>query len=171
MRPRTRCSCYGSSVVAACALTVHSNRSRFAARLNSGISCLGGILSISIYYTAKRKVPLTSSEVASVIFVASRHSVDEQIEQLLATGCGINWESFDFCINSEPIGLFKKGTVFSGSTKLPDNREDATWVGVQHWCKCLSEIRLAIPECDWHVAVEDHELPWDPVAQAFDPSQ
>jgi hypothetical protein len=128
-------------------------------------------LAISIYYTAKRKEPLTSSEVASVSSVASRHSVDEQIEQLLATGVGFNWESFNFTINSEPSGLFKKGTVFSGSTKLPDNREDATWVGVQHWCKCLSEIRVAIPGCDWYVAVEHHELQWDAVAKAFDPSQ
>jgi hypothetical protein len=128
-------------------------------------------LTISIYYTAKRKAPLTLNEVTSVNSVASRHSVDEQIEQLLATGAGINWESFDFTVNSKPSGFFKKGIVFSGSTKLPDNREDATWVGVQHWCKCLSEIRVAIPGCDWHVAVEDHELQWDEVAKMFDPSK
>lgn len=128
-------------------------------------------MTISIYYTAKRKAPLTLSEVTSVNSVASRHSVDEQIEQLLATGAGMNWESFSFTVNSEQSGFFKKGIVFSGSTKLSDNREDATWVGVQHWCKCLSEIRVVIPGCDWHVAVEDHELQWDEVAKTFDSSK
>ncbi len=126
-------------------------------------------MAISIYYIARRKAPLTSSEVTAITTIVSDHSVDGQIEHLIATGVGLNWESFDFAINSEPGGLFKKGTVFSGSTKLPDNREDATWIGVQHWCKCLSEVRAVLPGCDWRVTVEDHELQWDATANAYDP--
>lgn len=123
-------------------------------------------MAISIYYTARRRAALNSAEESAVTTIVSRYSVDEKIEQLLASGAGLNWESFDFTLNSELGGLFKKGVVLSGSTKLPDNQEDATWVGVQHWCKCLSEIRATLPECDWYVAVEDHELQWDARANA-----
>ena len=128
-------------------------------------------MSISIYYTARRKASLRPNEISAVTEIARRHSVDEQIKQLLATGKGLNWESFHFAVNSEPSGFFKNGVVFSGSTKLPDNQEDATWLGVQHWCKCLSEIRTALSGCDWHVAVEDHALQWDPAVSAYDPAQ
>lgn len=128
-------------------------------------------MAISIYYTARRKTALTSSEKVAVSTIIDHYSVDEQIEQLLATGAGLNWESFDFSLNSEPGGLFKKGIVFSGSTKLPDNQEEATWIGVLHWCKCLSEIRVALPGCDWQVTVENHELQWDSGTNEYDPSQ
>ena len=128
-------------------------------------------MSISIYYTARRKAPLRPNEISTVTDIARRYSVDEQIEQLLATGNGLNWESFDFAVNSEPRGFFKSGVVFSGSTKLPDNREDATWLGVQHWCKCLSEIRTALTGCDWDVAVDDHAMHWDTALSAYDPAQ
>jgi hypothetical protein len=128
-------------------------------------------LSISIYYTAHRKIPLNSSEIAAVSEKASHYSVNEQIDQLLDTGLGLNWESFDFTINSEAGSFFKKGIVFSGATKLPDNKEEATWVGLQHWCKCLSALRTILSNCDWHVQVEDHEIKWNAVAGAYDPSQ
>jgi hypothetical protein len=128
-------------------------------------------LAISIYYSARRKTLLTPSESSVVKAIASRYSVDAQIERLIATGVGLNWESFSYAVNSAPGGLFKKATIFTGSTKLPDNQEDASWTGVQHWAKCLSEIRAAVPGSDWHVAVEDHELHWDSRANAYDPSR
>jgi hypothetical protein len=127
-------------------------------------------LSISIYYTVHRKAPLNSSEIAAVTERVTHYSVDEQIDKLLATGLGLNWESFDFTINSQPSSIFKKGNVFTGSTKLPDNQEEATWIGLQHWCKCLSDLRTILSSCDWHVQVEDHEIEWDAVLGAYDPS-
>lgn len=128
-------------------------------------------MTISIYYTARRKAPLSLSEIALVKEIALRHSVDEQIEQFLSLGSGLNWETFDFSTNQEPSRFLKKGVVFSGSTKLPDNQEDASWIGVQHWCKCLSEIRIALPDCEWSVSVEDHEMQWDAAVNAYDPAR
>ncbi|MBA5204871.1 hypothetical protein H2Y57_14405 [Pectobacterium aroidearum] len=128
-------------------------------------------MAISLYYTARRKKSLSPQEISAVKEIIRRHSVDEKIEKYLMTGEGLNWESFDFALNVKTGNVFRKGIVFSGSTTLPDNDEEATWVGVQHWCQCLSEIRLALTHCEWYVAVDDHSIPWDVEAKAYDPTR
>lgn len=130
-----------------------------------------GNVAISLYYTARRKKSLNPQEIAVVKEIVQRHSVNDQIENYLATGEGLNWESFDFALNVKTGNVFRKGIVFSGSTKLPDNDEEATWVGVQHWCQCLSEIRSTLTHCEWHVSVDDHTIPWDDAAKAYDPAR
>jgi hypothetical protein len=127
-------------------------------------------LAISIYYVGRRKAPLSSNEIASIEEIVRRYCVDDQIERFLSLGAGLNWESFDFSTNLEPSRFLKKGLVRSGSTKLPDNQEDAPWVGLQHWCKCLTEIRIKVSGCGWKVAVEDHEMRWDEVLKSYDPT-
>ncbi|MFP9459046.1 hypothetical protein AB6D30_01905 [Pectobacterium brasiliense] len=127
-------------------------------------------MAISLYYTARRKKSLSPQEISAVKEIVQRHSVNEHIEKYLTTGDGINWESFNFTLNAKIGNVFRKGIVFSGSTKLPDSNEEATWIGVQHWCQCLSEIRAALTHCEWHVAVDDHSIPWDAEAKAYDPT-
>ncbi|GFM49941.1 hypothetical protein PSCICE_12080 [Pseudomonas cichorii] len=127
-------------------------------------------MAISIYYAARRKAPLSSNEIAAIQEIVRRYSVDDQIERLLSLGTGLNWESFGYSTNLEPSRFLKKGLVLWGSTKLPDNQEEASWIGVQHWCKCLSEIRLSVSGCEWNVAVEDHEIRWDAVLNSYDPT-
>ena len=56
--------------------------------------------------------------------------------------------------------------VFEGATKLPDNSEDATWVGLQHSCQLLTDIRRNLPNVSWDVRVEDHVMVWDNERQA-----
>ena len=90
------------------------------------------------------------------------------IENYLQTGDGYNWESF--CIY-DPNDPTEPDVVFEGATKLPDNSEDAVWGGLQHWCAALTEIRRIIPDADWDVHVDDHEIQWDEAVGAFDPSQ
>ena len=127
-------------------------------------------MSISIYYEVKRKLPASEAEIASVEAIAKRYSVDGEIEKYMHTGIGRNWESFDLNFNSKPSGLFKFGVIFEGSTKLPDNTENASWEGVQHWCACLSEIRKSLTGADWQLRVEDHEIQWSSTQNAFDPA-
>lgn len=127
-------------------------------------------MAISIYYAARRKAPLSSNEIAAIQEIVRRYCVDDQIERLLSLGTGLNWESFDYSTNLEPSRFLKKGLVLWGSTKLPDNQEEASWIGVQHWCKCLSEIRISVSGCEWNVAVEDHEMRWDAVLNSYDPT-
>lgn len=127
-------------------------------------------MSVSIHYTAERRKLLSPEELAAVASITKKYSVNSAIEALIAGGTGLNWESFHCVTNPEPSKLFRAVTVFQGSTKLPDNSENATWEGVQHWCSCLSELRRAIATATWRVAVEDHEIVWRAREQAYDPS-
>lgn len=128
-------------------------------------------MAISLYYTARRKKSLSQTEISAVKEIVQRHSVNDQIENYLTTGEGLNWESFDFALNVKIGNVFRKGIVFSGSTKLPDNDEDAIVTGVQHWCQCLSEIHGALAHCEWYVAVDDCVIPWSHELNAFDPTR
>ena len=119
-------------------------------------------MSVSIYYEAKRAKPLSESEKQMVDEIVDKYSVDKLIE----AGDDLNWESFGFS-----DGPHAPGSVLRGSTKLPDNSENAVWTGIQRWCAALSEIRRRLPDASWHVSVEDHEIPWDASTQAYDPSK
>ena len=74
-------------------------------------------------------------------------------------------------LDREPDAPAEPDVIFEGATGLPDNSEEALWTGLQHWCNALTEIRHALPDAEWHVHVDDHDIPWDPAAQAFDPTQ
>lgn len=127
-------------------------------------------MGISIYYTARRRAPLCSSEIASIEAIVGLHSVDDLAERFLLQGIGLNWESFDYATNIEASRFLKRGLVFSGSTRLPDSHGDATWVGLQHWCTCLSALRRSLPGTRWSVSVDDHEIVWDAALGLYDPS-
>ena len=127
-------------------------------------------MSVSITYQAQRPDKLTANEQSEIETLISSMSVDDKIEAYLAgatpdgQGGGLNWESFTVY---EPEA--ESSVVFEGSTKLPDNTDDALWIGVQHWCELLTQIRRVINDAQWHVAVHDHPITWDGTNQRFDP--
>ncbi|HEY8747177.1 MAG TPA: hypothetical protein VIM11_04335 [Tepidisphaeraceae bacterium] len=123
-------------------------------------------MGISIYYTAKRKHAMTESEQTAVIAIKAKYSVHELIEQYCRTRNGLNWE--DFTLYDPTLTV---GAIIEGATGLPDNSEDALWIGAQHWCKALSELRRLIPDAAWDVHVEDHDIHWDEDRLAYDPSK
>jgi hypothetical protein len=122
-------------------------------------------MSVSIYYAAKRPMPITKSERLLIDAIVRMNSVDKKIEKYLRAGEGLNWESF---------AVYDKASApdvrFEGATKLPDNTKDATWEGVWHWCWTLSYIRLVLHDASWRVAVESHKVRWDENERRFDPS-
>jgi len=122
-------------------------------------------MSISIYYEARRKHPLTDVERAEIDAITQRFSVDDQIERYNRSGQGLNWESF--CLYDPPT---EPDIILEGATRLPDKTEDAVWTAVQHWCAALSELRRALPHAEWRVAVDDHEMTWDASTQSYDPA-
>ena len=124
-------------------------------------------MSISIYYTAVRAHPLNENEAAQISTIVEQYSVDDQIEAREQSGEGPNWESF--CIY-DPADPSEPNNIFEGATKLPDNSEEAVWVGVQHWCQALSAIRNVLADAKWEVRIDDHIIPWDDASQGFDPS-
>jgi hypothetical protein len=124
-------------------------------------------MSISIYYTARRERPLTQNEEVSISGLLDAYSVEEKIKERERTRKGPNWSSFfvyDSASPSEP------GVIFEGATQLPDNRAKNLWIGVQHWCALLTEIRRVLPDADWDVHIDDHDICWDNAHQEFDPS-
>ena len=125
-------------------------------------------MGVSIYYTATRDEPLTQSERTIVDSAIARYAVEDQIETYCETGRGLNWESF--CVY-DPADAYEASVVFEGATKLPDNTDDAIWTGIRHWCSLLTEIRIALPGATWAVSVDDHDIVWDDVALAYDPSR
>ncbi len=98
----------------------------------------------------------------------ARYSVENLIEEREQTGEGSNWESFCVFDPEEPTA---PAVVFEGATKLPDNSEEAFWLGLQHWCRLLSEIRRALPRTTWQVYVDDYDIIWDEERGEYDPSQ
>ena len=61
--------------------------------------------------------------------------------------------------------------IFEGATKLPDNSENAIWVGVQHWCSLLTAIRRILHNADWDVRVDDREIQWDDEVEEYNPQR
>jgi len=122
-------------------------------------------MGISIYYTAKRERPLTSDEQAAIAMLKDRYAVEKEIESWEPTSGKPMWESF--CVYDHPT---EPGVIFEGATRLPDNSMENLWIGLQHWCALLSEIRRVVSGADWHVHVDDHYLQWDAARRAWDPS-
>lgn len=122
-------------------------------------------MSVSIYYTAKRKEVLTQAEKEEISQLVERYSVDEEIEEYLKTGDGHNWASFSIYDPNNPT---EPEVIFEGSTELPDNSESAMFDGVDHWASLLSDIRNVIKGAEWHVHVDDHVLVWDEEELEYD---
>ena len=124
-------------------------------------------MSMSIYYEARRPTPLTASEREKVDAILREHAVEDQIEAHMQSGEGPNWESFCVYDPAEPT---EPGVIFEGATALPDNSEEASWLGVLHWTSALTQIRRGLPDAAWDVRVEDHDIYWDAETQQYDPS-
>ena len=124
-------------------------------------------MSVSIYYTARRERPLSPDEQAAVDRIRASYSIRDQVERYVQTRRGHNGENFHVYDRDNPT---EPGVIFEGATKLPDNSEDALWELLQRWCKLLSEVRRAVPGAEWHVHVDDHDIPWGEPEQEYDPT-
>jgi hypothetical protein len=124
-------------------------------------------MSISIYYRASRARPLKPAERGAVEAALHRFPVEALVEEHSSKGEDFNGEAFCVYDPDEPS---EPGVVFEGATKLPSNSEEAFWAAIQHWCQLLTEIRRIIPDADWHVHIDDHDIWWDPEMRDYDPS-
>ena len=124
----------------------------------------------SIFYTARRPTPLTDDEKSSIDSMIQLYSVDDQIRERETSldEDRPNWESF--CVYG-PDDITESGVVLEGATRLPDNSAENMWLGLQHWCALLTEIRRIISDSEWSVHVDDHDIRWDADAHEFSPSE
>jgi len=113
-------------------------------------------MSLSIYYSADRDHPLTDAE-------------QRQIDACIANyppPAGEEWESFGVYARS---ATREPARIFQGATKLSLPGRGDVWPGIQHGCRLLTDIRRAVPDAQWRVAVEDHEIVWDDKQNKYRP--
>jgi hypothetical protein len=120
-------------------------------------------VSVSIYYRARRARDLDDREQAVVTDLLARYATDRFIED--------GGEGFDLYERTEPDDAHSgpdRMEILAGATKLPLPTVDAFWEAVQHWSDLLSAMRRALPDAEWTVSIDDHELAWDDHAGEYD---
>ncbi|MFE7619593.1 hypothetical protein [Streptomyces sp. NPDC057496] len=102
-------------------------------------------MSVSIYYSARRAAPLTEAESAAV-------------ERVVTTRA----KSFPYD-DEESLYLDDHGRgdeLLTGSTKLPTGPD--RWLPVTaHVLDSVTELRRAVEGAEWHVHLDDADIPWD----------
>jgi hypothetical protein len=116
---------------------------------------------VSIYFSASRTEPLSSSERQEIDTLIARFRIEEKTD-------GLRWESL--CV-FDPKRPSEPDVIFAGSVRPPSNTDEAFLIGMQHWCKLLAEIRKNLPSARWLVQLDDHELAWDEARQEYDLSK
>ena len=125
-------------------------------------------MSMTFYFSARRPAPLSSDEQQALQKVLDKYSVDERVRRHAQTGEGLNWHTFRLL---GPDELSTADTILEGHTHLPDDSEEAAATGLVHWCNVVSALRRSIHKALWSVQVEDIEIGWDYVKEAYDPAK
>ncbi|MEU1126021.1 hypothetical protein ABZ371_21250 [Streptomyces sp. NPDC005899] len=104
-------------------------------------------MSVSLYYRARRAMPLTDAETAAVERVAAARTA-----------------SFPYQ-DEEGLYLYdgdagRPDEVVAGSTKLPLDPGRVLPV-LDHVLGSVTELRRALPGAEWHVHMDDLDVPWD----------
>ncbi|MEU2680488.1 hypothetical protein ABZ638_26750 [Streptomyces sp. NPDC007107] len=104
-------------------------------------------MSVSLYYSATRAMPLTDTERAAVERIVAAHM-----------------ESFPY-EDEESLHLYdsddtRPDEVVAGSTKMPFDPARVLVV-LDHVLGSVSELRGALPEAEWRVHLDDLDVPWD----------
>ncbi|MFH8518268.1 hypothetical protein ACH4CE_24905 [Streptomyces gelaticus] len=103
-------------------------------------------MSVSIYYGARRAQPLTDTESAAVERVVAERA-----------------KSFPYD-DEESLYLYggddEDDEILAGSTKLPG--DPGRWLPVTaHVLDSVTELRRTVGGAEWHVHVDDSDVPWD----------
>ncbi|MGX7824013.1 hypothetical protein ACTG9Q_02855 [Actinokineospora sp. 24-640] len=104
-------------------------------------------MSVSLYYRAHRATPLTETEAATLERVTTTRRTtfpydDEEDLYLYDSNKG------------EP------GELLAGSTKMPSDPSRLIPV-IAHVLDSVTELRRTLPDANWHVHLDDLDVPWD----------
>lgn len=103
-------------------------------------------MSISIYYSATRKTPLTTVE---------RGLLDELTNALN--------QSFPYKNEAETLNFYDEpshGVILEGSTKLTLENEVILMESIEYWLDAISQLTLLLPSTEWSVSIEDNPASW-----------
>ncbi len=107
-------------------------------------------MSVSIYYCAERKKPLSTEENSEISAVINKFSDSYPYKD----------SEEDFCVYEYDSA--QPEVIFNGSTKLPlSDAFGETVDAVMHWADCLSDIRRILSDANWAVNMDDTALIWD----------
>lgn len=106
------------------------------------------IMSVSLYYTARRQQPLSGQE---------RGACGEIVERYIAGyPLGELYESF--CVY-DADELTEGDVIFEGATKLPLDEGEEHFAGVlDYWMDCLQEIIDCLAGAQWDIHIDDADI-------------
>jgi len=113
-------------------------------------------MGVSIYYTVKRQLPLSTDESARLSEILKKYNNESAL-----------YESLSFYVDPATV-IDKEDWLLEGSTKLSPSENMAAEVEIV--CNALSECRNAIADATWHVSIDDYEVSWDKSSQSFNPN-
>ncbi|WP_053738954.1 hypothetical protein [Nocardia sp. NRRL S-836] len=103
-------------------------------------------MGVSLYYTARRAVPLTDAELTAVGQVVETYNANAP-----------------FGLEEEGLCLYDRldpGTALNGSTKLPAV-DDRAVPSLVHWLAAVTALRGVVADADWTFTLDDYEIEWD----------
>lgn len=100
-------------------------------------------MAVLLHYRVTRPQALTGDEIAVARGLAAAHNAT-------------------FAFDGERLTLdATDGRTLEGTTALPARDPFATFLGLVHWCRALTELRRSLPGTTWQVRVDDEPVPWD----------
>lgn len=121
----------------------------------------------SIYYSARRKIPLSDSEVAYLKTVEEKFNNTEEIRELTASG---NGELLSLSPQTVGDEIILEGVLELPDDLFPDDIDDFIYV-VETWFSAFSELRNNLPEAKWSVSIDGSQLCWDNVNKKYERPQ
>lgn len=105
-------------------------------------------MSVSVYYSCTRNIPLSESEEKDISELVNYHN-----------------NRFEWKDTAEVLTIYqnehKENIVFEGSVKLPYEGDEAVMIdALFYWLHALSDIRKTIQGGEWQVQMDDVEIPW-----------
>ncbi|MFJ4422452.1 hypothetical protein ACKI1Q_10230 [Streptomyces galilaeus] len=104
-------------------------------------------MSVSLYYGARRTTPLTEAESASVARVVAAHMASFPYDD----------EESLYVYDGHTAG---PAEIVAGSTKMPLDPGRLMPV-IAHVLDSVTDLRRAVPDAEWHVHMDDLDVPWD----------
>lgn len=106
-------------------------------------------MGVSIYYTAERTALLTEQEQEHITLIIDKYN--DTFKYVEEAG------SFDLYAYDDS----ESEVILAGATKMSSSTDiEVLMYSIDHWLQCLTEIRLAVAEAEWHVHLDDSDAVW-----------